>query len=222
MAFFSEDYYRFFKELEANNHKEWFDLNRKRYEENIKKPFKNFVEHLISKVHEIDPEVNLLAKNSIMRINRDIRFSKDKTPYKLHCAALISRGGKKDLSTPGQFFSIGLSGLEVYGGLYQPTKTELYNLRQHISYNLEAFENLINEKKFKELFGELKGEKNKVIPSEFKEDAARQKLIFNKSFYYHKVFDQAVITKDNLDEIWMECFLAGKALNEFLYQGSQG
>lgn len=222
MAFFSKDFHQFFKELDKNNHKDWFDQNRKRYEKEVKNSFKKFVEHLIKRVHEVDPSVNIEAKDAIMRINRDIRFSKDKTPYKTHFPAVISAGGRKNMGIPGQFFSLGLSGMEIYGGLYQPDKEMLYNIRQHISYNLKEFDKIINDQKFKKLFGEVKGEKNKIIPSEFKEDAESQPLIFNKSFYYHTKFGPEVITKDNLDEIWMDCFLTGKDLNDFLYEGSKG
>ncbi len=222
MSFFSSDYIAFFKELDANNNKEWFDANRSRYEREIKNPFKRFVEHLISKVHEIDPEFNTDSKNTMMRINRDIRFSKDKTPYKTHMAAFISSGGKKDMIKPGQFFSLGLNGMEIFGGAYQPDKTQLYNIRQHISYNLMEFEQIISEKSFKERFGQVLGEKNKVIPAEFKEDAKKQNLLFNKSFYYQCTYDSDFIIADNLDEIWIDCFKIGRAFREFLYEGAIG
>ncbi len=221
MAFFSEDFHAFFTELNKNNNKDWFDKNRKRYEKEVKNPFKKFVEHLISKVHSIDPNVNIEAKDAIMRINRDIRFSKDKTPYKTQAAAVISAGGRKNMSIPGQFFSLGLNGMEIYGGLYQTDKTQLYNIRQHISYNLKTFEDLIHNPKFKKRFGEIEGEKNKIIPSEFKADAEKQALIYNKSFYYHCNFGPEVIVKDNLDEIWLDCYITGKPICDFLNEGSK-
>lgn len=222
MAFFSKDYHKFFKELDKNNNKEWFDDNRKRYEMEIKNPFKSFVEHLIAKVHSIDPNVNIEAKDAIFRINRDIRFSKDKTPYKTSFSAVISAGGRKDISKPGQYFSLGLNGMEIYGGVYQPSKEELYNIRQHISYNLKEFDSIIKAKKFKELFGEVGGEKNKIIPKEFKEDAEKQSLIFNKSFYYYKTYSPEIITSDDLEVVWMEAFHTGQKFRDFLYEGSLG
>ncbi|QNL21769.1 DUF2461 domain-containing protein [Hyphobacterium sp. CCMP332] len=222
MAFFSEDFHAFFTELSKNNNKEWFDKNRKRYEIEVKNPFKKFVEHLISKVHNIDPNVNIDAKDAIMRINRDIRFSKDKTPYKTQAAAVISARGRKNMSIPGQYFSLGLNGMEIYGGLYQTDKTQLYNIRQHISYNLKIFEDLINDPKFKKQFGAIEGEKNKIIPAEFKADAKTQALIYNKSFYYRCNFKPEVIVKENLDEIWLDCYKTGKPVCDFLYEGSQG
>lgn len=220
MAFFSKEYYSFFKELNENNNKEWFDKNRKRYETEVKEPFKEFVEHLIAKVHGLDSDVNIEAKDAIFRINRDIRFSNDKTPYKTHFAAVISSGGRKDLSKPGQYFALGLNGLEIYGGMYQPGKEMLYNIRQHISYNLELFDKIINEKEFKRFFGGVRGEKNKVIPKEFKEDAKVQELLYNKSFYYQYTHDPKVISEDRLEEIWMKAYTVGKPFRDFLYEGS--
>ena len=84
MNYFNSDYVQFFKELSQNNHKDWFDINRSRYEKNIKLPFKEFTQLAIDTIALIDPVFNqLLAKDCIFRINRDVRFSKDKQPYKL-------------------------------------------------------------------------------------------------------------------------------------------
>ncbi len=91
MAFFTEDFLNFFIELAPNNHKDWFDLNRKRCEESIKKPFYAFTQHLIDRITKSDAAFkDLLAKDCVFRINRDIRFSKDKSPYKLQYSAVIA------------------------------------------------------------------------------------------------------------------------------------
>src|SRR5690606_31023698 len=90
--YFDKDYLDFFKELAANNNRDWFHANKKRYENSVKKPFATFVTDTISKVKdEYDSKLDLEVKNSVFRINRDIRFSNDKSPYKLHSAAIISR-----------------------------------------------------------------------------------------------------------------------------------
>ena len=93
---FEKDFIDFFKELAQNNNKEWFDSNRKRYESSIKKPFKEFISKLISEIQLHDSEVLIEPKDAIFRINRDIRFSKDKTPYKLQTSAIVSAGGRKN------------------------------------------------------------------------------------------------------------------------------
>ena len=105
MSFFTSDYLEFFKELAANNHKEWFDANRKRYETSVKEPFKAFTQHLIDELAKKEPVFkDLKASDCIFRINRDIRFSKDKTPYKTMCSAVISPNGKKSSSIHGIYF----------------------------------------------------------------------------------------------------------------------
>src|SRR6056300_1464554 len=98
----TKEYFDFFAELEKNNNKEWFDKNRKRYAKHVKEPFKKLVSDLITEVSFIDSDIATLEpKNAIFRINRDIRFSNDKTPYKTFNGAVIAPKGKKDHTTPG-------------------------------------------------------------------------------------------------------------------------
>ena len=93
---FTQDFIDFFSELEKNNTKEWFDANRKRYEKSVKIPFSAFTQAFINEVAKDDPELQQEAKNCTFRINRDIRFSNDKTPYKSTSSAIITKGGKKN------------------------------------------------------------------------------------------------------------------------------
>ena len=105
MAHFNLDYLLFFQELAQNNHKEWFDLNRSRYEKNVKVPFRDFTQVAIDTIAKSDPLFkDLLAKDCVFRINRDIRFSKEKIPYKTMCSALISPNGKKSKAINGIYF----------------------------------------------------------------------------------------------------------------------
>ena len=94
----TEAFYEFFIELSANNQKSWFDENRARYEREVKALFLTFVESVLVKMVAVDGRFSgMEAKQCIFRINKDIRFSKDKTPYKLHCAAAIQIGGRKEM-----------------------------------------------------------------------------------------------------------------------------
>ncbi|HNR54889.1 MAG TPA: DUF2461 family protein, partial [Flavobacteriales bacterium] len=86
MAWFTNDFNDFFKDLAKNNNKEWFDANRKRYEASVKEPFTAFVAEAIKRIGKHDKAVRIEPKEAIFRINRDIRFSKDKTPYKLNAS----------------------------------------------------------------------------------------------------------------------------------------
>ncbi len=101
MNFFNPTFIKFFKDLSSNNSSEWFNENRKIYENEVKKPFALFVETMIGRIKKHEPETKIEPADAIMWINKDIRFSKDKTPYNTHVAANISMMGKKDKSYPG-------------------------------------------------------------------------------------------------------------------------
>ncbi|MBI1344406.1 MAG: TIGR02453 family protein [Terrimonas sp.] len=145
---------RFLKELKKNNHKAWFDENRKRYEA-AKKDFEVFIQAIIDRHSQKDPSLaGLMAKNCMFRINRDIRFSKDKSPYKTNFGASINRGGKKAM-TAGYYFHLEPGGAFAGGGIYQPMPGELQQLRQEIDYNFADFKKIISSKKFKSTYGQL-------------------------------------------------------------------
>ncbi len=125
MIYFTQDYLDFFKNLAANNHKQWFDENRKTYETVVREPFKLFIADVIKSVQEIDNGVALEPKNAIFRINRDVRFSKDKTPYKLFNSAIISKNGRKDKTYPGLYLELNPERLAIFGGVYMPSMLRL-------------------------------------------------------------------------------------------------
>ena len=216
MAHFTQDYLDFFSELQANNHKDWFHANKKRYEKSVKKPFAAFVEHMIDRIAEHDPEVRIAAKDATMRINRDIRFSPDKTPYNTSMRAIISAVGRKDRSYPGIFFKIDAEGVGFFGGAYMLEKEKLRAVREHIADDLEAFARLISDPEFKAKFGEIRGEKNKRLPKEFQEAAAKQPLLFNKGFYYHTQIGPEHVLSDDLPDTMMEYWHVARPMQQFL------
>jgi uncharacterized protein (TIGR02453 family) len=216
MAHFDPDFLEFFKELAPNNHKDWMDENRKRYHKVIKDPFYNFVDEMIPEIAKIDKmDYDISAKDCVFRVNRDIRFSKDKSPYKLKMSAIISPGGKKDKTYPGLYFEMGPEHFRIYGGVFALDKDQLYDIRDSITNNLKKFNKIVTEKSFSSEYGEIHGSKNKVIPKEFKEAAAKQDLIFNKNWYYYKTFDAETILQDNLKEIILENYKVSKPLKDF-------
>ncbi|MEN8186356.1 MAG: DUF2461 domain-containing protein [Bacteroidota bacterium] len=216
MKYFTENYLNFFKELAANNNKEWFDQNRKRYEEVVREPFKLFVNDLINEVSKQAPEVQIEPKNAIFRINRDIRFSKDKTPYKLFNSAIISKTGRKDKSYPGLYVELSPEHLAIFGGIYMPDTKQVQKIREYIVNNLKDFERIISEKDFKEKFGEIKGEKNKRIPKEFRDAAAKQPLLMNKQWYHQVFLSPDIISSDKLLETIFDYNMAAQPFKEFL------
>ena len=98
MAYFTKDFTKFLKDLEKNNNREWFNENKKRYEESVKEPFYNFIDEMIMRINAIDNNVAIQPKDAIFRIYKDVRFSKDKLPYKTQVSAVISPGGRKDMT----------------------------------------------------------------------------------------------------------------------------
>ena len=216
MKYFTQDYLNFFMELAANNHKNWFDENRTRYHKSIKKPFEVFVTAVINEMRKSNPAINLEYKDCIFRINRDIRFSKDKTPYKLNRSAIVNVGGKKDKTAPGLYFELTPEHVRVYSGVYGLDKNELQAVREEISENLKEFNSIVSNKNFKETFGEVNGEKNKRIPKEFVEAGEKQPLIFNKQFYIYTTLPAETILEDNLLEQIISKYKVAEPFAKFL------
>jgi uncharacterized protein (TIGR02453 family) len=216
MPFFTPDFLDFFKELAPNNHKDWFDLNRKRYEKSVKQPFQLFVQHLIARVAETEKAfAELEAKDCIFRINRDIRFSSDKTPYKLNVSAVVAPEGKKSRAVNGVYFELGPEYMRVYGGIYEIDKDDLLLVREGIADNPEVFKKLYTAPAFKKMFGEIQGEKNKILPPHLKEAAISEPLIYHKQWYFYTEFPAETVLRDDLDDIILNCFEVGKPVEQF-------
>jgi uncharacterized protein (TIGR02453 family) len=138
----------FLKQLSKNNNKVWFEENRDRYLA-AKTDFENFISLLIKKVSSVDSDIKeLRVKDCTFRLNRDIRFSKDKTPYKTNMGASINRGGKKSIFA-GYYFHLEPGNKSfVGGGLWMPMAPELKKVRQEIDYSFDEFSDVLNNKKF--------------------------------------------------------------------------
>lgn len=216
MAFFTPDFLQFFIDLAPNNHKDWFDLNRKRYENSVKEPFKNFVQHMIAEIVKTDSNFkDLEAKDCIFRINRDIRFSKDKTPYKMNVSAVVAPEGKKSKAVNGIYFEFGPEHVRVYGGIYEIDKDDLLTVREGIANDIKGFQTAYTNPNFKKVFGTILGEKNKVISKELKEAAEKEPLIFNKQWYFYAEFDAETVLDPKLDKLLLDCFDAGKPVENY-------
>ncbi|MEM6965053.1 MAG: DUF2461 domain-containing protein [Bacteroidota bacterium] len=222
MAHFTKAYLQFFADLTQHNEREWFHANKKRYEEHVKNPFKNFVQLLIDQMQVIDPSIIITPKDAIFRINRDIRFSKDKTPYKTNASAAISAGGRKDHSKPGIYIEMGSEQFGIYSGVYMPDKNQLQAIREAIAAEPDTFKKILKTKKFKDFWGKIQGERNKRIPKEFAEAAEDQPLIFNKQFYVVALFAADKILDPQLDKIVMDHYRAAKPLSDFFYEAIHG
>jgi uncharacterized protein (TIGR02453 family) len=142
---------KFLKELKQNNNKPWFEKNRQRFDD-ARTDFGNMIDYIIGQLGKSDPDIaGLQSKNCIFRQNRDIRFSKDKTPYKISMGAYMNKGGKK-INTPGYYIHLEPGKSFVAGGLYQPEAGSLAKVRQEIDYNLKEWQSIITKPAFRKIF----------------------------------------------------------------------
>jgi uncharacterized protein (TIGR02453 family) len=138
---------KFLSDLKKNNNKPWFDTNRKMYE-SAKADYASFVENIIKATALFDEPIGVLkAKDCMFRINRDVRFSKDKSPYKSNMGASFSNGGKK-ASVAGYYFHCEPGQSFAAGGFYMPAAPELAKIRQEIDYNFDEWLKIVQDKNF--------------------------------------------------------------------------
>jgi len=216
MPFFTQDAIDFFRELELNNNKPWFEANKKRYEASVKKPMEAFVTRLLERMQKLDPEIQMTAKEAIFRIYKDVRFSKDKTPYKTNAGAHISRGGRKGFSTPGIYFHFDPRVIGVASGYYAPDPAGIAAIRRLIVSDPEGYRKAVASKDFAAKFGEIRGEKNKILPPESKEAAKDLPILYSKQFYYWAEQPVENLLKDDLDEWLVGHYKAAVPVNEYL------
>ncbi len=191
----------FLKELKKNNTKEWFDTNRKKYEA-AKADFAALTNAVIHSLGKKDPFVaSLLAKDCTFRINRDVRFSKNKDPYKTNMGMYLSRGGKKSLFS-GYYFHLEPGGNSFMGGgLYMPEPDVIKKVRQEIDYNWDEFNKIIGQKKFKTVYKELQREEGMVLsrePKGYEKDNPAIEYIKLKSWVATAPVTDQLLTSDHL------------------------
>jgi uncharacterized protein (TIGR02453 family) len=206
----------FLNKLKKNNNKEWFDKNRPAYEI-IKKEFKFFVDELIASIAKFDPTVkHLESKNCIFRINRDVRFSNDKSPYKTNIGAYISPEGKKSFSA-GYYIHIQPGNCFIASGMWMPPAPQLNAVRQEIDYNADEFRKIIGSKNFVKHFKKLTEEdKVKTTPKGYDKNHPEIEFLKLKSFIAVKnLKDKDVTSKAFLKNI-SEAFETTHPLNKFL------
>ncbi len=206
----------FLKKLSKNNNKEWFDKNRPAYEL-VKKDMQQFTDALIKEIAQFDTAVaHLTAKDCTFRINRDVRFSKNKDPYKNNIGAYISESGKKG-NKAGYYVHIQPNGESfLAGGIYMPDGAMLAKIRQEIDYNTEDFKKIVFSKNFTKTFGGLSGEKVKTAPKGYDKAHPEIELLKYKSYIaWHKLKDSDVTDKNFLKHT-AKVFKEVYALNQFL------
>lgn len=186
----------FLKKLKINNNREWFDSNKTEYLAS-KEIFEEFVSELIKGINKFDKKVSLdlKPKDCTFRIYKDVRFSKDKTPYKNNMSASINPGGKKS-NIPGYYFHLEPDACFLAGGVYMPMPDVLKAIRQEIDYNPLPLINVLKSASFKKEFNGLDEEdKLKNPPKGFNKDHAHSEILKNRHFIASQKFENKVILK---------------------------
>ncbi len=210
----------FLTDLAHNNNKPWFDANRDRYQA-AKDDFEQFITSVLAASAPLDTNLpNQKAKDCIFRIFRDVRFGKDKTPYKANFGAFFSKGGKK-YPGAGYYMHLEPGGKSfIGGGLWMPETPMLKAIRQEIDYNFAEFKGIIEQKKFVELFQTISGEQVKTTPQGYSADNPAIEYLKMKSFTVgHNVITDKQLTDKHFLTSVMEVFTTMKPFVDFLNRG---
>lgn len=205
----------FLSQLKQNNNRDWFNENKHLYEE-AKNKFEEFVNILIPKIKEFDKEIDVnSAKECTYRIYRDVRFSKNKEPYKPNMGAYISKGGKKS-KYAGYYIHIEAGVSFAGGGIYCPRPDILKTVRTNIFEDAEEIKIILNNKKFSSTFPELYGEKLKTAPRGFSKDFPDIDLLNYKSYTVVKNLTNKDLLSKNFLEDLLIIFKTQKPFNDYL------
>lgn len=189
----------FFSQIEENNNKPWFENNRNLYE-SAKANYLEFIEILLPKIRKIDQIVDKDLKKYASRIHRDVRFSKNKSPYKNNISSLIER--ELEYKKCPFYIHIQPNGSFIGGGVYQPEQILLKRLRQEIDYNSSELHKIIDQQSFKDMFGKITGDTLVRPPKGYDEDNPNIELLKLKNYIVHKNFsNEAVISPNFVDKI---------------------
>ncbi|MGQ8338911.1 DUF2461 domain-containing protein [Sunxiuqinia sp. A32] len=190
----------FLNELKKNNHKEWFDKNREKYQER-KDQMLFLTELMIQEIGKFDSEISFIApKDCLFRIFRDVRFSKDKTPYKTHMGSFITKTGRKGESA-GYYIHIEPGNSFLGGGVWMPQADRLKAIRSEIYDNAEGFKEIINDKDFKKYFDSIHGDQLKTAPKGFPKEFEDIELLRYKSYAFgRQINDEIVLREDFVNE----------------------
>lgn len=187
----------FLKKLDKNNNREWFNKHKDNFLA-AKDDIAALTGSLINEIAKFDTAISgTLPEDCVFRIYRDIRFSKDKSPYKNNLGAYIAPGGRKSAS-PGYYFHIQPGQCFVAGGKHMPNSGELLKVRKTIEGRADEFYKILKAKSFRDRFGELHGQKLKMMPKGFPPDHRAIEYLKMKSFNAYRQYgdDKVVLSKD--------------------------
>lgn len=204
----------FLSALQTHNTKAWFDAQRAEYQA-AKERVEQFVETFIDEFRPIEDFANLTAKDCLFRINRDVRFSKDKSPYKTNFGAVVRSGGKHSLRAP-YYIHVQPGESLLAGGTYDPTPEHLALIRRAIDHDATLLRKIISAKPFIKQFGGLSGERLKTTPKGYERDHPALDLLQFKQFtVVQRLSDNTLLAPDSVAHT-VETFTALKPLLDWL------
>ena len=206
----------FLQKLAKNNNKPWFDIHRDDYQA-AKADYEALITEILAGLSVQEPLFKeQQAKDCIFRIFRDVRFSKDKTPYKAHFGAFFSKGGRK-FPGAGYYFHLEPGGKSFAGGgLWVPEAPLLKAVRQEIDYNFDEFSNIIENKKFSSLFKKIDGEQLKTLPQGYTADNPAIEYLKMKSYTVSCKIPDADIVGKGVVKKAMDVFTTMRPFIDFL------
>lgn len=213
----------FLSALRKNNNKPWFDAHRAQYEA-ARIDFQNFIQLVITHLGQTDTTIaGLVARDCLFRINRDIRFSADKTPYKAHFGASLKGGGKKSVYA-GYYFHLEPGKSFVGGGLWMPEPAVVKRVRQEIDYNGPAFQRILHNTNFKSVYTDVyKGSDVSLskAPKGYAPDHPAIEYLKLKSFIAETPVADADLTKATLHKRTVQAFEALLPFLQFINRAVQ-
>jgi uncharacterized protein (TIGR02453 family) len=209
---------QFLEDLIANNNTEWMHANKKRYE-SYKKDYHNYIASILAEMKPLDKTLEPLeVKNCTFRINRDIRFSKDKSPYKTNMGVWFTQN-KFRKNSPGYYIHFEKGNSFIAGGVWCPEPNELKQIRKEIAFFHEDLEAIINDKKFKSEFGSLSRDETNTLkkaPKDFEPNHPAIEYLKLKSFTASTKIDDALFLEKDFSKIVAKKLIALKPMNDFL------
>jgi uncharacterized protein (TIGR02453 family) len=206
----------FLKKLKKNNSKEWFDNNRTKYLA-AKENYLDFVTEILHTLKSIDPTLqDIQPKNCVFRINRDVRFSSNKNPYKTNFGASFSKGGKK-IACAGYYFHLEPGACFIGGGYWMPMADDLNKIRQEIDYSFDEFKNIIQQRAFKNTFDTLDNKEILIRPPKGyeKDNPALEYLKLKNFIVMAGIEENELLEKDLIPKV-ISHFKIMKPLVDFL------
>ncbi len=206
--------------LKKNNNREWFEKNRPAYEA-ARHNVLEIAQHLIDAMAQKNPKLKgLEGKKCVMRIYRDIRFSKDKTPYKTNFGISVTPTGKIDYNA-GFYLHIEPGKSFLAGGRYMPIPPALKAIRQEIEYNTKSFKSILANKNFKKHFGTLSDMKLKTSPKGYPKNHPDLELFKYTSYIVEHTIDDKTVLSNKLIPTCAQSYEAMLPLLNFLNQATQ-